>query len=258
MNKADEEITAVLAKYGEPFGTSVWKVQGTTVIYHKALERIAGKAGIRFDAPTIIRAERDEAVILVTGRMGDLTEWSIGEALVNVNYRVSGKQAGYVWAISEKRAKDRVILKLIGLHGLVYSEEEADEFKEEKPKASDARARSGPVKAPPLIQQMGPQPSEADPAPPIPLATVKAGLLDKVTKAPTMWKLDDILQKDNIRGAMARLQREDRGAWDEVQRAIAQRRTDLTPPMDDELPDYDGELEYDGERDIDNLPEAFA
>ena len=33
--------------------------------------------------------------------------------------------------MAEKRAKDRVILKLIGLHGEVYSEEEAEEFKAE-------------------------------------------------------------------------------------------------------------------------------
>ena len=39
----------------------------------------------------------------------------------------------YPWAMAEKRAKDRVILKLIGLHGLVYSEQEADEFKSERP-----------------------------------------------------------------------------------------------------------------------------
>ena len=32
--------------------------------------------------------------------------------------------------MAEKRAKDRVILKLVGLHGDVYSEEEADEFQE--------------------------------------------------------------------------------------------------------------------------------
>ena len=61
--------------------------------------------------------------------MGERTEWSIGEALVNVNYRVSGGQAAYVYAMAEKRAKDRVILKLVGLHGLLSSEEDADAFK---------------------------------------------------------------------------------------------------------------------------------
>jgi hypothetical protein len=129
MSTADQQIADILAKYGEPIAGNIWRVQGQAVIYHKALERIAAQAGIAFGPPTILRAERDEAVILVTGSMGERTEWSIGEALVNVNYRVSGRQAAYVYAMAEKRAKDRVILKLVGLHGLLYSEEEADEFK---------------------------------------------------------------------------------------------------------------------------------
>src|SRR3954464_11067749 len=129
MSTADQQIADILAKYGEPIAGNIWRVQGQAVIYHKALERIAAQAGIAFSPPTILRAERDEAVILVTGSMGERTEWSIGEALVNLNYRVSGRQAAYVYAMAEKRAKDRVILKLVGLHGLLYSEEEADEFK---------------------------------------------------------------------------------------------------------------------------------
>lgn len=127
----DNAIKEVLKLYDEDFNDkgTVWRVQGTAVISHKALERIAAKAGIKYALPTIIRSERDEAVLLVSGTLGERMEWSIGEALVNVNYRVSGKQAGYVWAMAEKRAKDRVILKLVSLHGLAYSEEEADEFK---------------------------------------------------------------------------------------------------------------------------------
>ena len=143
MNNADKQIADILAKYDEPFAGNIWRVQGNAVIYHKCLERIAAQAKIVYDPPTVLRAERDEAVILVTGHMritppggGDpveRTEWSIGEALVNVNYRVSGKQSAYVYAMAEKRAKDRVILKLIELHGLVYSEEEADELKAPDP-----------------------------------------------------------------------------------------------------------------------------
>jgi hypothetical protein len=140
MNTSDQKIADVLAKFGEPMAGNVWRVQGTAVIYHKALERIAAQAKIQFDAPSIVRAERDEAVILVTGRMGERMEWSIGEALIGTNYRVSGKQAAYVYAMAEKRAKDRVILKLIELHGLVYSEEEADEFKHSRMGAVEANA----------------------------------------------------------------------------------------------------------------------
>ena len=46
-----------------------------------------------------------------------------------VRSRLSGRQAAYVYAMAEKRAKDRVILKLVGLHGLLSSEEDADAFK---------------------------------------------------------------------------------------------------------------------------------
>jgi hypothetical protein len=52
----------------------------------------------------------------------------VDEAAIGQNYRVSGKQAAYVFCMAEKRGRDRVILKLAGLHG-VYSEEEADDFK---------------------------------------------------------------------------------------------------------------------------------
>jgi len=150
----DKQIADILATYGEPLAGNVWRVQGTAVIYHKALERIAVQARIRFDAPVIVRAERDEAVILVTGHMpgpnGDRTEWSIGEALIGVNYRVSGKQAAYVFAMAEKRAKDRVILKLAGLHGLLYSEDEADEFKASRPDlvAANQSRRPEPMREP--------------------------------------------------------------------------------------------------------------
>ena len=142
MNTTDKKIAEVLAKFGEPMAGNVWRVQGTPVIYHKALERIAAQAQIQFEPPSIVRAERDEAVILVTGRMGERVEWSIGEALIGVNYRVSGKQAAYVYAMAEKRAKDRVILKLVELHGIVYSEEEADEFKQGRPEAGEPVADS--------------------------------------------------------------------------------------------------------------------
>ena len=142
---ATAKIKTVLERYGETFtegqGGNVWRVQGTPVIAHKTLERIAAQAGIAFDLPTILRSERDEAVILVAGNLDKRREWSIGEALVNVNYRVSGKQAAYVYAMAEKRAKDRVILKLVELHGLAYSEEEADAFRgQSQARQSDAQA----------------------------------------------------------------------------------------------------------------------
>ena len=128
MNK-DAVITGILKDFEEDL-SSTWLVQGQRVIYHSALERIAAKAGIIFETPQILRAMEREAVILVTGRRDDRVEWSIGEANMDLNYRTTGKQQAYPYAMAEKRAKDRVILKLIRLHGLLYSEEESDEFKQ--------------------------------------------------------------------------------------------------------------------------------
>jgi hypothetical protein len=115
---------------------SIWEVQGTPVIKHKDVERLGAKLGINWSKPEILRAERDEAVILCMGEASGKTEWSIGEALISFegkaggNYKIKGKMAAYPYAMAEKRAKDRVILKLANLHGDAYSEEEADDFNE--------------------------------------------------------------------------------------------------------------------------------
>src|SRR4051794_6069402 len=123
MSNTNEQIETILARYGEPMTGNVWQVEGETLIHHRTLERIAGKANITFDPPTVLRAARDEAVLLVVGRMGERVEWSIGEALVGVNYDLPGSEPAYVYAMAEKRGKDRVILKLIDLPDVVSSEQ---------------------------------------------------------------------------------------------------------------------------------------
>jgi hypothetical protein len=123
MANTDAQLATILDRYGEPADGNVWQVEGQAFIHHKALERMAGKAKITFDPPTILRAERDEAVLLVVGRMDERMEWSIGEALVGVNYHIPEPDAAYVYAMAEKRGKDRVILKLIELPDVVSSEE---------------------------------------------------------------------------------------------------------------------------------------
>lgn len=135
----EKEIRDLFASKGVALGPKdVWNVQSSLVIKHSALERMAAEIGVRWSDPVIIRADREEAVILAKGMLfgsdGTMSacEWSIGEALIGTNYRVSGKQAAYVYAMAEKRAKDRVILKLANLHG-AYSEDEADEFRDAQP-----------------------------------------------------------------------------------------------------------------------------
>lgn len=122
--KLDSRLLEILTKYGERPEDALWDCHNVWVAYHKAIERIAAKANIVFDRPAIIAHDLKEktAVICVFGTMGERTEWSFGEAAPYNN------KNGYPWAMAEKRAKDRVVLKLVGLHGEVYSEEEADDF----------------------------------------------------------------------------------------------------------------------------------
>src|SRR5215212_10814260 len=211
MSTADQQIADILAKYGEPIAGNIWRVQGQAVIYHKALERIAAQAKIAFDPPTVLRAERDEAVLLVTGRMADRAEWSIGEALINVNYRVSGKQAVYVYAMAEKRAKDRVILKLIELHGLVYSEEEADEFKQGRPGANEA----APEPARTTVEVSGPE------------SSIEAELKQKISKAKSINAVTDLMLHADTQRALNDLPE---GVRDEVRDFAKARLVELGWP----------------------------
>lgn len=122
--KLDPQLLDILTKFGERPEDALWDCHGTWVAYHKAIERIAAKAGITFDMPQIIEANTaaKTATIAVRGTMGERAEWSFGEA------SPSNNKNAYPFAMAEKRAKDRVVIKLVGLSG-IYSEEEADDFK---------------------------------------------------------------------------------------------------------------------------------
>ncbi len=104
----------------------VWEVRagGAWAVKHSALERVAAEQNIEFEVPKIIEANGADkiATMLVVGKLKDRTEWSIGEAAPH-----NCKNA-YTFAMAEKRAKDRVILKLLNSHGAVYSDAEADDF----------------------------------------------------------------------------------------------------------------------------------
>jgi hypothetical protein len=118
----DPRIEAIREQYGLD-RDSFWELpqkKGTWLVKHAALEVVAAKAGIEFDPPQIIEAHGGEGVaaVCVTGTFGGRSVWSIGECSPKNN------KNAYPWAMAEKRAIDRVVLKLIGIHGLVYSEDE--------------------------------------------------------------------------------------------------------------------------------------
>lgn len=147
----EPRIEAVRAAYGLSTD-DFWQIKQNKqwVCKHAALEVVAVKAGIEWLPPQIIEADAPNLVtsMIVTGKMGDRCEWATGETN-KTNYSVQGKQPAYPWAMTEKRAKDRVVLKLVGIHGLVYSEDEADGFKNSAPQpAAHDVAASRPVTAP--------------------------------------------------------------------------------------------------------------
>ena len=131
MPKLSKEYEEILRSHGEDPKAALWDCHGTWVIYHRALERIAAKAGVQFpiEKTRILEADAQSkiATMIVVGVMGEREEWATGEAAPGNN------KNSYPWAMAEKRAKDRVILKLVGLSGEIYSEEEADDFKPREP-----------------------------------------------------------------------------------------------------------------------------
>lgn len=126
-----------------------------TIITHDACEKIAEKEGITFEPPTVVgytptirkengdirseknrwgkevgkdkfskvQVEKGEVMFIVTGKLGEKTEWATGEANAN------NCTAPYYGAMAEKRGKDRVILKLIGAYNNGwYSDVESNDF----------------------------------------------------------------------------------------------------------------------------------
>ena len=137
----DDVIKQLMKDLELDFKDNTWEVKhggrSVTCVKHKALEKIAAHKQIRFDPPAMIANDPDKrvAAMCVTGHLGDRAEWAIGEASPGNN------KNNYPYAMAEKRAKDRVILKLLNMAGDYYSQDEADEFEEAKPANVEPRKK---------------------------------------------------------------------------------------------------------------------
>lgn len=146
MSKLDPRIEAVREQYDLPHD-AFWQIPQNKqwVCKHAALEVVAVKANVEWALPQVIQADTEKgiAVLAVSGKLGDRVEWSTGEATPKNN------KNSYPWAMAEKRAKDRVILKLVGIHGLVYSEDEmpSDTPLEPKPQQREPEVKTQPKAA---------------------------------------------------------------------------------------------------------------
>lgn len=130
MSQLEPRIETIRLRY-ELAKDDFWELpqkKGTWIAKHSALEVVSAKAGIWWTDVQVVEADSANgiAVMIVKGTLDEHVEWATGEASPKNN------KNAYPWAMAEKRAKDRVILKLVGLHGLVYSEDEAEDFKAPK------------------------------------------------------------------------------------------------------------------------------
>jgi hypothetical protein len=129
MPAPSKSVQEFMQRYGV-LSDEIWEVRagGVWAVKHAALERVAVEQKISFSEPSILQIDLAEKAValVVKGHMGDRMEWSSGEAAPYNN------RNGYPTAMAEKRARDRVILKLLNSHGAVYSEEEAEEFQERR------------------------------------------------------------------------------------------------------------------------------
>lgn len=96
------------------------------IITHDACEKIAAKENIQFGAPTIYRDSNQDVAIVGDAKRGNKIIWSTGEA------SPKNCKAPYMFAMAEKRLKDRLVLKLINAYEYgIYSDSEADNFKKQ-------------------------------------------------------------------------------------------------------------------------------
>jgi hypothetical protein len=124
-NYTDELIEKFKTEYGLK-KTDFWDLgrggKNTWIIKHNALERVAAQDKITWTLEVLNFSP--DIVVKCIATSGDRVIESLGEATPK------SVVSQYPYAMAEKRAVDRCILKLVNAHAYIYSEAEDDSFKE--------------------------------------------------------------------------------------------------------------------------------
>ena len=101
----------------------LWEKHGATCMKHRYIEIAGQEKGVVIESLDEIEKNSAEGVVAIkcTASLGKSKVITYGEATPKNN------KNGYPYAMAEKRAIDRAILKLIGIHGFVYSDDEVDD-----------------------------------------------------------------------------------------------------------------------------------
>ena len=119
--KIDDRVKEVLQKQGFEWKECLWDCHGTWVMYHRYIEIAAAQNNVKYELSEVETNSKDGIVVIkCVGSLKDNTVTTYGEASPKNN------KNAYPYAMAEKRAVDRAVLKLLGLHGFIYSEDEID------------------------------------------------------------------------------------------------------------------------------------
>lgn len=132
----DSRALAILKKYELDIKNdqgeykALWDCHGTWVMYHRYIEQAGASNGIKYKFEEI---ETNSANGIVVVKCTAVLDKGNDKKVQVVSYGESSPKNtknSYPYAMAEKRAYDRCVLKLLGLHGFVYSEDEMpDEVK---------------------------------------------------------------------------------------------------------------------------------
>jgi len=119
MPKVTADIKDLLKKHNLK-KEDVWDCHGTWVLYHKSIERIQLNEKIVIVDLTVeyIDLTSSSCVVKCTAVKDGIKVITFGECTPKNN------RNSYPVAMAEKRAIDRAVLKLTGMHGDFYSEDE--------------------------------------------------------------------------------------------------------------------------------------
>ena len=121
----DDRVKKILKELGLDPKQCLWDCHGTWVMYHRYIEQAGAKNKIEYDLTEI---ETNSAAGVVCIKCTASIGINGGKAKCITYGEASPKNTknSYPYAMAEKRAIDRAILKLLGLHGFIYSEDEMD------------------------------------------------------------------------------------------------------------------------------------
>lgn len=142
MAKIAPDIKELLQKHNLK-KEDVWDCHGTWVLYHKSIERIQLKEKIIIVDLTVeyIDLALSSCVVKCTAVKDGIKVITFGECTPKNN------RNSYPVAMAEKRAIDRAVLKLTGMHGDFYSEDEMnikeEESKKDSPTKTNAKSNYG-------------------------------------------------------------------------------------------------------------------